>query len=589
MMGERIRHFDWSRTPLGPRSRWPDALSTLLAMSLYSPVPMHLAWGDELTTLYNDAYARFVGADRLGLPLSQFWGQGWTRAQPLVSRALAKFGGELANARIAPDGRRCRRGAAWTYSYSPLLEEGGQVAGVLCVARETSCATGARLIRPELEFLERLFDQAPGFMAYLSGPDHVHQLVNRSHRALSGGRNVQGKTAREAFPELAEQGIFELLDVTYQSGRSHLALDMQVELADAEGRLRERHVDFVFQPVLGEDGMVAGIFVEGHDVTDRAKSEALVREKEAWLSLAIAAGSMAVFEIDLVRGLIAASPELNGLFGLPGDAQPSISDLEALIEPGELDSLRTWLNGPQARRPDLFQAEFRVLRRDGERRWLLIRGRMTDDPKGRRFLGVVMDVTERRDKEERLILLMREVDHRANNLLATAQSIVSLTRADDVTSFRERTVGRLTALARSHHLLAQSAWSGADLRSLVLGELQAFHAVGRVEIDGPDVRMPPTAAQALAIALHELATNAVRHGALATPEGRVRVRWSAPGPDRFVQIAWDEHATQEVRAPVRRGLGLNLLARALVDGAGGGIELDWRPDGLRCRLRAPVI
>jgi PAS domain S-box-containing protein len=381
------------------------------------------------------------------------------------------------------------------------------------------------------------------------------------------------------------------LDEAYRCGEPRLALDKKVHLADARGRGRERYVDFVFQPVRGSDGAVTGIFVEGHDVTERVLSAALVREKEVWLSLATEAGGMAVCEIDLASGCIMASPELNRILGLGVDARPALGELRTLFEPGELERLQTWLASPESRRDSLFQAEFRYSRADdGAKRWLLVRGRMTPSQHGSgRFLGVVMDNTDRKESEERLLLLMREVDHRANNLLATAQSIVSLTRAEDVAKFRERVIGRLGALAHSHRLLAQSAWTGASLATLVKDELRPFASAGQVRIDGPEAKLPPAAAQGLAIALHELATNAARHGALTRPNGRVSVSWGPPDADRTVQMTWEERGGEALGPPAQTGLGLNLLRRALGGGIGGGVELDWRPEGLRCRLRIPSL
>lgn len=590
------RTFDWRHTPLGPTSKWPPALRIMAEVLLNTPIPMCLAWGDSLTTLYNDAYRPLRGTapDALGQPFSEFWADAWSRVEPHVARALAGEASRLEDVpiRLERSGRRVR--SRWMFSYSPVADETGRIRGVLCVGQESVRKTVARTpLPPERERLARLFDQAPGFIAYLDGPDHVYQLVNQpdGRSDLLPGRELLGKSVREAFPELEGQGVVEMLDEVYRSGEPHVASGRRLVLNDADGP-QEIYVDQVYQPVRADDGAITGIFVVGHDVTERMKASAAVRQREERLRLAVDAGRMAVWDIDFVAGSVAASPELNRMFGLPLDARPSLDDVLARYAPGERKRLQTISRRAQQRGDRFFEAEYRHVRADdGELRWFLIRAMVdySEDGAALRSFGVLMDVTERKEAEERLKLLALEVDHRANNLLATVQSVVSLTRAEDLPRFRESVLGRINALAQAHRLLAESRWTAARLARVAEEELRPFMAESRVHVAGPDANLAPAVAQGLAIALHELATNAVKHGGLSRPEGRIELAWGPPDESGLVRLVWLERGGPPAAPPARAGFGMSLLRRALTGAIGGGVELDWQADGLCCTLHVPVL
>ena len=326
-------------------------------------------------------------------------------------------------------------------------------------------------------------------------------------------------------------------------------------------------------------------------VQDITMSHAAATERGLWstrLRLAIEAGRMAAWQVD-GRG-IASSPDLNRIFGFPQDAETTLADVYALYLPGERERTSQIAQAAVARGESYMDGEFRIRRPDGEVRWLLIRAELQLNERGqtRSAVGVVMDVTERKDAEERFRLLAREVDHRANNLLAVVQGTVQLSRAPTAEALKVVLIGRIAALGRAHQLLSEARWEGADLRRLVEEELLAFSLgeAARVSIRGDDVALPPAAAQALAMALHELATNAAKYGALSTPDGRVAVSWTHArrGP---LNIRWVESGGPAVSPPTRRGLGAVMLARALGGALRGETRMDWRPEGLVCDLDLP--
>lgn len=229
------------------------------------------------------------------------------------------------------------------------------------------------------------------------------------------------------------------------------------------------------------------------------------------------------------------------------------------------------------------RGEWRLKRRDGSWIDVEISAHVLADG---RWFGMVRDITERRESEERIALLAREVDHRANNLLAVVQGAITLSNAETPAALKEVLIGRISALARAHQLLAGGRWTGADLRRLIEEELHPYAGAddARVSIDGEPYALSPVAAQGVAMAVHELATNAVKHGALSTPAGRVEVSWTRGTDGAPAVITWREAGGPKVREPTRHGLGMSLLERALTGAAGGRTRLAWEAGGLVCEL-----
>jgi len=183
-------------------------------------------------------------------------------------------------------------------------------------------------------------------------------------------------------------------------------------------------------------------------------------------------------------------------------------------------------------------------------------------------------------------LLAREVDHRARNALAVIQSIVSLTPHDDAPKFAEAVKGRIRAMATAHNLLSDSRWRGADLLSLMNEELAPYAQGGRVNVSGLAVSIMPTVAQNLALALHELATNAAKYGALSSPEGQLRVLWRFD--ENGLVLEWIEDCTHAVKEPSRKGFGSKVVEASVKAQLGGAIERTWRGNGLHCVIQLPA-
>jgi PAS domain S-box-containing protein len=210
----------------------------------------------------------------------------------------------------------------------------------------------------------------------------------------------------------------------------------------------------------------------------------------------------------------------------------------------------------------------------------------------RYFTGIMRDITERRKAEERERLLAREVDHRAKNLLAVAQSVVRLSHADSVTNLKKTISGRVQALGRAHSLLAASRWEGADLKTLLCDEITPFtgKVSERIDIGGPEALLRPTAAQVLGMVFHELTTNAVKYGSLSDPNGRLRVEWTIRREAREAKLMlrWEEIGGPPVAEPQKLGFGSTVITSSIESQLEGEVNLRWLPGGLVCEVSIPA-
>jgi signal transduction histidine kinase/ActR/RegA family two-component response regulator len=293
-LGAMMRAHDWSDSPLGHPRDWPQALRTVVGLMLNSKFPMFVAWGPELGFLYNDSYREILGDKHpaaLGGRFHDIWSEIWHDISPLIERAL---GGEAtyADRLYLVMNRHGYDEPTWfTFSYSPVRDERGIIAGMYCAVVEVTDQVLAEQYRDEEnERLRGLFAQAPGIMAVLRGPEHVFELTNQSYMQLIGHRQVIGRRAREALPEIVGQGFFELLDRVYATGEPFVGHALPVRLQrEPDGPLEERYIDFVYQPIRDAGGAVSGIFVEGSDVTGRKLVEdelrAANRQKDQFLAM----------------------------------------------------------------------------------------------------------------------------------------------------------------------------------------------------------------------------------------------------------------------------------------------------------------
>lgn len=321
--------------------------------------------------------------------------------------------------------------------------------------------------------------------------------------------------------------------------------------------------------------------------TELEESNRKLRESEERRSHALSAGQMGAWEWDCESGSYAWDDGQHRIFGANGTFIASNENVCALIHPDDratyLKALDDIVNGEPSR-----QFEFRVGRAGGQVKWCLASAAATagEDNKARRVSGVTIDITDRKEAEEQQNLLAREVDHRAKNTLAVVQSILRLSRAENVNDYISSVEGRVHALSRAHNLLSQSRWLGVSLAGLFEEELEPYRAAEKIKLNGPDVALRSAAAQSLALAIHELSTNAAKYGALSSFDGRLSVEWRLA--DGQLKIDWQEMDGPTVAAPEKRGFGTNILLGSVEKQLSGVVKLDWNPDGLACRISIPA-
>jgi PAS domain S-box-containing protein len=318
------------------------------------------------------------------------------------------------------------------------------------------------------------------------------------------------------------------------------------------------------------------------------ESHGRLLESEQRRSLAIAAGKMGSWDWDWINGDWMWDEGQYRIFGVdPQTFVATAGSVQALLHPDDVGELRNAI-AQFAKGARSYEAEFRVKRPDGETRWCVGSAAATVDKGGRvvRVSGVTVDITERKRAEERQNLLAREVDHRAKNALALAQSIVRLTRGENVKAYVQAVEGRISALARVHTILSLSSWQGAEIGKLVDQELAPYSTGDQIAFGGSDIQLQPATAQTLALALHELVTNSAKYGALSTLSGRLSIKWEIE--DDVLRMVWEEKDGPVVAKPASRGFGTRSVIASIESQLGGQAEFDWRSEGLICRLSVPL-
>mgnify|MGYP000212263255 CR=1 FL=1 len=345
----------------------------------------------------------------------------------------------------------------------------------------------------------------------------------------------------------------------------------------------------------------AAVAIESVRARDAAQAElAQRRDAEERLKFALDSGRLGAWELDVETRDYTASDICKANYGRGPDDDFAFADLIASVHPGDRDRMSVAIEDA-IRHGAEYDIEYRVRTPGGETRWVHARGRaaQTADHGGaRRMAGVSLDVTERKRAEERQKLLVNELNHRVKNTLVSVQSIASQTLRTTGTpeAFRDAFEGRIMALSHTHNLLTEQNWEGVSLRDIFDFELQAFAPRDRVDFDyASDLQLSPKATVVLGMAVHELATNALKYGALSVPGGVVRVVWAlepgerqGSGDDPRLRLTWTEQDGPPVAPPTRHGFGARLLEKGLAGELSAQVDLAYDSLGLVCTMRLPI-
>ena len=348
------------------------------------------------------------------------------------------------------------------------------------------------------------------------------------------------------------------------------------------------------EPVFDADRHVTGLMGVGFDISrirlleseQRRLTEQLATTAQRY-EFALRGSSVAVFSQDAdLRYTSVSKP----LFGVNAEDMLGKTDTELLAE-RDAEIIST-IKREVLAKGEPSNAELRIQTGKSDR-WYDFHIEPMRDVAGSivGLTGAAVDMTDRREGEAHLRLLMRELTHRSKNLLAVILAMARQTakHTGSVETFLERFSERVQALARSHDLLIAESWHGASLYDLVRSQLAYYIArlPGRITIEGPGIQLKPEAAQSLGLALHELVTNAAKHGALSNPEGRVHVSWTEHDGDGGFELLWDESSGPKVDVPKRRGFGSIVIEHNLVRALDAKVRMDFDVDGLKCRVVVP--
>jgi two-component sensor histidine kinase len=441
--------------------------------------------------------------------------------------------------------------------------------------------------------LYRMVNNAPWGVMVINREGRLDFANPALQRWLRKPAPAMGERQEDAVSPLLLAAVSQPVAAALE-GEAHEA---EISLRDLAGERREVRVTIM--PRGSGAAGVTGAVVSLYDITETQALDRSVRENEARL-----------------RHINAVTPSANYIFdfetGGPawiGGRTDAVYDhtiaelmnggpgfIRSLIHPDDLPKIPARLEELGARPDgDVVEFELRVRWRNGAWRWILDRAVAFErDATGRviKTLSAAIDIDERKRAEERRVLLINELNHRVKNTLAAVQSIARQTLRGDRPADQtlELFNARLVALSAAHNILTRENWEGAGLREIVAEALSPFEAQGRVFVAGPDVRLSARAAVALAMALHELATNAVKYGALSAEAGEVRLTWRAVPRETGgrLELEWRERGGPPVRPPQLRGFGSRLLTQGLPAELDGFAELEFGPDGVVCRIAAPL-
>ncbi|MFC1456232.1 PAS domain-containing protein [Microvirga arabica] len=348
-------------------------------------------------------------------------------------------------------------------------------------------------------------------------------------------------------------------------------------------------------PIHTPSGEFKGWVGTSVDIHDLKVTQDALRKSEEQLRLALQSAKMGDWIYDSATQLINLSDRAAEILGLPGGASITGEQLQSRVHPADLTrTSHVKQNAKAARIP--YNVQYRIRRfNDDALVWIASQGNTSHAQDGTLVTsGIVQDINESKQVEERQQLLIRELHHRVKNTLATVQAIVGSTArtASSIDEFYQGFVGRIVSLARTHNLLTEDLWQKAALEDLIQTELGPYadEARNRIVFDGPHVELPSEAAVPIGMAIHELTTNAAKHGALSTFGGQVEVRWRVePGEERpILHFAWTEHGGPRVSAPTRQGFGSRLLQRVLATQLQADVSMDFPEEGLRFTMTLPI-
>lgn len=579
--------IDWASGPLGPKSEWPACLQAAISIMLPSQAQIVMFWGAEFVAFYNDIYAPTIGNKHphaFGRPAREYWKELWDDLEPLLRRVFEK--GETVSAKDRPfyiERYGYPETVYFDISYSPVADQDGIVHGVFCIVNETTERVRAdAALRESEERLRAIFAQSAAGIALgdLSGTlisvnDHFCRLVGRPRHELVG-INMQEITFADDLPE--NQRLFRHMVETGES------FEIEKRYIRGDGSLV--WVSNSVSAIRDEAGNLSQAVAISVDIGERRHAQ----EIERHLASMIASSNDAILGIDLDMKITSWNAAAEKLYGY--SEEEAVGQTILMLVPDERQVEEpTILSQIRAGRI-VEPCETQRRRKDGRLVEVLLSVSPICDTSGK-VIGAsktAQDITARKDAERLRSILVNELHHRVKNTLATVIAIARQTigrdkaNHDDVEAF----TNRLGSLSRAQDLLVHADWQHADLKAIVEQALSPYPAEV-FHVSGPSVSLPPKAVVSLSLALHELATNAAKYGALSASGGVVSISWELEkvGDDRL-RIVWKERGGPEVKLPEHKGFGSTLVERLLSAELKGQTKFSYEKSGVICVIEAQM-
>lgn len=585
-MGSRIRSFDWANSPLGPHDGWPQSLKTSLSICLNSSVVCALYWGPDLRVLYNDAYAPAL-AERhpsaLGQPLREVWREIWDVLGPQLEQVVSSGQGfAISRQRLMMERRGQTEETFWDYSFAPIRGESGSVVGVFVTGSDVSeHLLNERQLSGVADRQRAMFQRMPGFVALLRGPNHVYDYVNDAYAAIVPRRLI-GLTVAQVLPELAGQGYFESLDNAYRTGEAFTASSMPLRLSDSAS---DRFIDYIFQPIKDDRGEVTGIFVGGYEVTEHVEAMRDLAAREHELQVLTDALPVLISYIDADERYQFNNKIYDDWFPQGRDAIRG-QKVRDVIGDAAYEKVKAHIAAALAGERVRFEQLMPYSTTTPRHIQVEYVPRVATGGKVEGFYALVQDITAVKALENQRAELTNELSHRIKNSLAVVQAIVSQTlkQVSSIEEGREAITGRVAALARAQDILTSTSWAEADIRQIVEAALEPLRDNGaRFVLNGPPMKLTAQQSLGMSLAIHELATNATKYGALSTEGGTVAIDWRLT-KDMSFEFRWIESGGPPVKEPKRSGFGSRMIERVVAPYFNGKASLSYPPAGLQFDL-----
>jgi PAS domain S-box-containing protein len=611
-MAECIRAHDWPATSLDSLPSWPQSLRTIADLMMGSGHPVFVIWGADLTLLYNDSFGQVLGPRHpaaLGRPFREVWPETWGRHRPIIEAALSGGDGDAARQPASSGGRLGWPVGGFSFSWTPVRDDTGKVAGFYCTGNEAAdrAPTEERLRQVQQAARIGSFDFDRNTGKAVASPEYLElyglpgdrseafsyeewiSLVHPEDRSW-----IESETRRAVSDPACDQLEYDFRIARADTGEMRWITARTKLIRDADGR---------FIRSLGAQW----------DITAAKDAEVALRESEERYRSFITRSSEGIWLLEFAPPLdtglpveeqvdlayrhgrfvdcndamarmygLAQAEDLVGKtleFPLPSSDPEARAYLASIVSSGYSVTGAESTEYDAAGNPKHFDNSIIAIIEEGQLK---------------RLWGIQRDITDRKKAEEQRTLLIHELNHRVKNTLATVQSIAAQTlrNAGTMQDAKEALEGRLMALARAHDVLTTESWEGAELKDIVAQALAPYRSFGedRLTIAGPKVRLSPRIALALSMALQELTTNAVKHGALSNATGKVHVVWDVERtePGSRLHLRWQETGGPPVLPPTRQGFGSRLIERSLARELNGDVRIEFRPEGILCTVDAPL-